>query len=149
MSRLLVIFVIAAASFGGSGAIDRRPDHIISFPDAGAELWVRVADSSDERSRGLMRVENLPPDEGMAFFWEEPVEATFWMKDTLIPLSIAFVDPDGRIITIADMEPCRADPCPTYAADGPFVLAVEANRGYFDEAGIVEGDRARLETVDA
>ena len=65
----------------------------------------------------------------------------------MIPLSIAFVGADDRIVTIEEMTPCHADPCPTYSADGPFVMAVEANRGFYDDAGIGVGDRAILEAA--
>ncbi len=62
------------------------------------------------------------------------------MKDTLIPLSIAFVGQDGRIVTLANMAPCRTDPCPTYSSREPYTLAVEANQGWFRDHGIHEGD---------
>jgi uncharacterized membrane protein (UPF0127 family) len=124
------------------------PDHVVTFSPGGARLDVSVAVTDDARRRGLMGVEALSPDEGMAFLWEGPVEASFWMKDTLIPLSIAFVGEDGRIVTIRDMEPCHGDPCPTYGADAPFVMAIEANAGYFDEAGIDTGHRAKLGARD-
>ena len=114
---------------------------------ARAQLDVGVADSSDERERGLMGVEDLGPNEGMAFVFDEPADGTFWMKETLIPLSIAFVDDAGTIVTVLEMEPCDVDPCPTYGADAPYVLAVEANEGYFDRMGIDEGHRARLEQL--
>lgn len=104
-------------------------------------LSVHVADTLEERARGLMGTEDLPADEGMAFAFAEPSTASFWMKDTLVPLSIAFVGPDGTIVTLANMAPCRADPCPTYSARAPYTLAVEANAGWFRDHGIHEGDR--------
>jgi uncharacterized membrane protein (UPF0127 family) len=90
----------------------------------------------------------LAPDDGMAFVFDDPVTTTFWMKDTLIPLSVAFVGEDGRVVSIADMEPCEADPCPTYAATGPYTLAVEANLGWFADHSVAAGDPARLEADD-
>ena len=66
------------------------------------------------------------------------------MKDTLIPLSIAFVDEAGRVIGMRDMQPCESDPCPTYGIDEPYVLAIEANLGWFDRAGIEVGDRVEV-----
>ena len=66
------------------------------------------------------------------------------MKDTLIPLSIAFWDDDGRIISILDMDPCDADPCPTYGPDEPFVGAVEVDRGGSRTDGVTVGDRVEL-----
>lgn len=92
-----------------------------------------------------MGVRSLPEDGGMAFVWTEPTETAFWMKDTLIPLSIAFVDDAGRIQAIREMRPCRSEPCPVYRSDGPFVLAIEANAGWFRRNGISVGDRATLE----
>jgi uncharacterized membrane protein (UPF0127 family) len=147
MRRTLAIVLFASLVSCGGNEPSTGPDHVVRFPGAEPVLHVRVADSDEERAQGLMGLDALPADEGMAFVWDEPVETTFWMKDTLIPLSIAFVGPDDRIVTIAEMTPCRADPCPTYAADAPFVLAIEADPGFFAGAGIVEGDRALLEAA--
>jgi uncharacterized membrane protein (UPF0127 family) len=150
MRKVLAIALLASlASLAACGGDDPSTelDHVVRFPGAGVTLHVEVADTDRERARGLMVVAELPPDEGMAFVWPEPVETTFWMKDTLIPLSIAFVGADDRIVTIAEMTPCPADPCPSYGADGPFVMAVEANRGFYADAGIGVGDRAILEAV--
>jgi uncharacterized membrane protein (UPF0127 family) len=115
-----------------------------------ARLDVWVADSSEERERGLMGVEDLGSNEGMAFVYEEPTVGTFWMKDTLIPLSIAFVD-DGRIIGIEEMTPCTEDSCPGWDAGGAeYDLAIEANAGWFAEHGVRVGDRAEVKaTADA
>jgi uncharacterized membrane protein (UPF0127 family) len=121
-----------------------RPASTVEFRDADARLFVEVAATPEDRRRGLMGVTELPADEGMAFLFDEPVSTSFWMKGTLIPLSIAFVGKDARVIGILDMEPCDADPCPTYGVDRPFVLAIEANVGWFEEHGVAEGDRAHL-----
>jgi uncharacterized membrane protein (UPF0127 family) len=88
---------------------------------------------------------SLAPDAGMAFLFEVPVEIPFYMKDTLIPLSIAFWDENLRIVAILDMTPCRADPCPDYFAPRPYLGAVEANRGFFTEHGIEVGSEVELE----
>jgi uncharacterized membrane protein (UPF0127 family) len=121
------------------------PTSRVTFDGSTAVLRVRVADDAGERRRGLMGVTRLGDEEGMAFVFEAPVEGGFWMKDTLIPLSIAFVDEGGRIVTIREMRPCAADPCPRYQAAEPYVLAIEANRGWFDRSGVEVGDRATLE----
>ena len=89
-----------------------RPPSTVTFEGADSLLYVDVADTPEERREGLMGVEDLPADEGMAFVFDEPVSSTFWMKDTLIPLSIAFVGEDDRVIGVLDMQPCEADPCP-------------------------------------
>lgn len=103
-----------------------------------------VARSPEEQAVGLMHRQSLAPDRAMLFPYDPPQPASFWMKNTLIPLSIAFVDEAGRVIEIRDMEPCAAEPCPMYGADAPFVLAVEANLGWFEEAGVEVGARAEL-----
>ena len=75
----------------------------------------------------------------MDFVFEEPVEATFWMKDTLIPLSIAFADAKGKIVKILNMKPCKADPCRVYDPGVGYRFALEVNRGVFKELGVTEG----------
>jgi len=95
-----------------------------------------------------MHVMALPPDDGMAFVFGGPVTDRFWMKDTLIPLSVAFVAQDGTVVSVSDMDPCTADPCPTYPASGPYTMAVEANLGWFHDHGVGAGTGARLETAD-
>ncbi|HSL12502.1 MAG TPA: DUF192 domain-containing protein [Actinomycetota bacterium] len=129
-------------------APSRQPASVLSIgTESGqpATLHVEIADDDDERARGLMGVDDLPVDQGMAFVWDEPVDAAFWMKDTLIPLSIAFWDTEGRVIAILDMEPCAEDPCRTYAPEEPFVGAVEANLGWFADHGVQVGDAVELE----
>jgi uncharacterized membrane protein (UPF0127 family) len=76
----------------------------------------------------------------MAFLFEGQTTGAFWMKDTLIPLSILFWRDDEQIIDILDMRPCRADPCPVYRASGPYVGAIEMNRGAFERLGVEVGD---------
>lgn len=146
MWRAIAAVVLVAAACGGSGGdgLPTRPSSIVSFDGTSASLRVAVADTPDARRRGLMGVERLAADEGMIFLFEEPVSRTFWMKDTPLPLSIAFVSGDGRIITIRDMEPCTGHSCPRYGADGPFTMAIEAHQGWFADHGIGVGDTARL-----
>lgn len=105
-------------------------------------LW--VADSDAERERGLMGRTSLPPDAGMVFRFPEPTDSGFWMKDTLLPLSIAFWGADGRIVAILDMEPCSADPCPIYRPGASYDTALEMRHGWFDEHGVEIGDRVEL-----
>ena len=78
-----------------------------------------VADSPEERRVGLMGVEALDEDGGMVFVFDGEQDGSFWMKDTLIPLSIAFWGDDGRLLDILEMEPCTADPCPSTRHERP------------------------------
>jgi uncharacterized membrane protein (UPF0127 family) len=91
--------------------------------------------------------QSLAPDAGMVFLEDGPTDATFWMKDTLISLSIAFWGLDGRIVDLKDMEPCRADPCPLYRSTATYVGAVEVSRGFFAQRGVRIGDLVRLTTT--
>ncbi|HSJ46486.1 MAG TPA: DUF192 domain-containing protein [Euzebyales bacterium] len=100
---------------------------------------VLVADEPSLRSTGLMRRTELADDAGMLFVFDEPTSGAFWMKDTLLPLSIAFVGSDGTVQQVLDMEPCAANPCPRYTPDDPYVRAVEANQGYFAAHDITVG----------
>jgi uncharacterized membrane protein (UPF0127 family) len=148
LAAMCLCLAVASCDAQETPAEPGDPGHGVSFTTSSggsARLDVRIADSDDERARGLMGVEDLGEHEGMAFVYDEPTTGSFWMKDTLIPLSIAFVDGSGTIVAVREMEPCTSDPCPTYGSDAPYVLAVEANEGYFDRAGIGVGDRAELE----
>ena len=107
-----------------------------------------VADSAEERRVGLMGVEALDEDGGMVFVFDGEQDGSFWMKDTLIPLSIAFWGEDGRLLDILEMAPCTADPCPTYSARAPYTHALEMNAHWFDDRGIEIGDRVEL-TIDS
>jgi uncharacterized membrane protein (UPF0127 family) len=148
--RRIGILVTAIAIFATGCALNEGeivdPGATIMFPGTSARLIVRVADSLAEQQRGLMGVDDLGPNQGMAFVYDEPTTSSFWMKDTLIPLSIAFVAEDGRIVAIEEMSPCEEqDPCPTWDSGGrPYTLAIEANAGWFAEHGVAVGDRARL-----
>ena len=149
MRSALVAFAALAALAGcttrGAGA-PSATGHLATatlvFDDT-ERLHVRVADTANARAEGLMNVTSLQPDDGMAFVWTETTTGTFWMKDTLIPLSIAFVSSDGTIVSTTEMQPCATDPCPTYAASAPYVMAIEANTGWFTDHGIGPGDRVR------
>ena len=81
---------------------------------------------------------------GMVFLFPEGTEGGFWMKNTFIPLSIAFFDERGRILRILDMEPCPGDPCPVYDPGVPYHGALEVERGMYERWGIERGDRIRV-----
>jgi uncharacterized protein len=138
--RSLCSLSLLVSCVGSAPGTDDPSTGTVTFV-GGASLDVRIADDDEERQRGLMGVTSLAADEGMAFEFSEPTDSSFWMRNTLIPLSIAFIGEDDRVVTVLEMEPCAAEPCPTYSPAGPYVLAVEANAGWFDEHGIDEGDR--------
>lgn len=105
---------------------------------------VEVAETPSQRELGLMNRDELAPEEGMVFVFDDDQTAGFWMKNTRIPLSIAFYDADGRIVRILDMEPCTADPCPVYEPGVAYRGALEVNQGAFRRWGVEAGDRITL-----
>lgn len=119
---------------------------VVVATDSGeVTLSVEVADTPEERSQGLMGRASLPERAGMLFrYADEEVPGSFWMKDTLVPLSIAFLDAAGRIVAILDMEPCLAEPCPLYDPGVPYRAALEVDRGAFARLGIEVGDAVTL-----
>lgn len=100
---------------------------------------VYVADDDATRKQGLMGVTDLPSDAGMVFLFPEDRDGGFWMKNTLLPLSIAFFDADGTVGAVLDMEPCEADPCPSYKPGVTYRGALEVNQGAFADIGLEEG----------
>ena len=108
------------------------------------EFCVWSADTAPLRSRGLMFVTDLGEADAMAFRYPTPHTGTFWMKNTVLPLSIAFFAPDGEFIASFDMEPCRADPCPNYRTPENFQVAVEVPQGDLARLGLVEGSILQL-----
>jgi uncharacterized membrane protein (UPF0127 family) len=142
----LLVGLVACSSPGSVPLPSMRVGAVVF--GGGDRLHVRIAETPTERSEGLMHVMALAPDDGMAFVFDGPVTDRFWMKDTLIPLSVAFVAQDGTIVSVSDMDPCTADPCPTYPASGPYTMAVEANLGWFHDHGVGVGSNARLEPAD-
>ena len=144
---VLTLALLAACSSAEPAAPEPQPSGpqmVISTQGGEVRVDVEVADEFDEQQTGLMGRESLDPGAGMAFVWTQEFSGSFWMKDTLIPLSIAFWDDRGRIVAILDMEPCEADPCPSYDPEVRFLGALEVNAGFFDEHGVEVGDRVEL-----
>jgi uncharacterized protein len=141
---LALAAVLALGLLSGCGG-EEGPRIVIVTPQGERTVAVEIADSEGERARGLMGRESLDADAGMVFVFPAETSGAFWMKNTLIPLSIAFYDENGRILRILDMEPCRRDPCPLYDPGVSYRGALEVNRGAFREWGVGEGDTLTLE----
>lgn len=111
-----------------------------------AQFSVEVADSPDERAKGLMFRQHLPRSAGMLFRYESPQAASFWMKNTLIPLDMLFADDTGRVRHIApdavpqDLTPIRGGP--------GILLVLEINGGLARRMGITEGSELRSPLLD-
>ena len=109
---------------------DPLPDFERGDITVAGETWrVALALTIDQRAQGLMNVTDLGDAEGMLFVFPFDTSNGFWMKDTLIPLEIAFFDSGGNLVTVLAMEPCEEDPCPTYSPGADYRYALEAPPG--------------------
>ena len=104
------------------------------------EITVEVAADAGSRRRGLMFRESLPEDHGMLFIFPHEQPLAFWMKNTPLPLSIAYADDEGRIVRIADMQPFELT---RVTSGAPARYALEMSQGWFARKGVVAGDLLR------
>jgi uncharacterized membrane protein (UPF0127 family) len=145
MLRPLALVTALAISLGlacGGGDGDATATIVVIGGEGeGVELTVELARTAGERSRGLMFREELAEDGGMLFVYVEDTEAGFWMKDTLIPLSIAFIAADGTILDVQDMEPLSEN---THRPPEPYRYGLEVNQGWFRKHGLGRGDRVEI-----
>jgi uncharacterized membrane protein (UPF0127 family) len=111
---------------------------VIQVKVAGHALRVEVAATTGQRASGLMFREKLARNDGMLFVFDDPGYHAMWMKNTPLPLSVAFIDGEGRILNVVDMEPQTLD---SHAAAGPARYAIETNKGWFRERRIKAGDK--------
>jgi hypothetical protein len=100
------------------------------------KAMAEVAITPEQRAVGLMHRFSLKPDHGMLFVFERPETQGFWMKNTFVPLSIAFIAADGRIVSIDDMKPQSEE---SHFSKGPALYALEMRKGWFAERGIGPG----------
>jgi uncharacterized protein len=101
-------------------------------------IQAEVATTDEERAAGLMFRKELATNAGMLFLFEQPAVHCFWMRNTPLPLSIAFIAEDGRIVNIADMKPQTIE---SHCSAKPVRYALEMNQGWFARRGIKEGSK--------
>jgi len=100
------------------------------------QMQVQVAATPDQRAIGLMHRAEMPQGEGMLFAFEQASQQCFWMKNTLLPLTAAFIADDGSIVNLADMKPQTTD---AHCSDQPVRWVLEMNQGWFAKRGIKAG----------
>ena len=136
MMRILASLLLAILPIVPLGAACAElPTRTLTI--GGHKLTVEVASTPQAMQTGLMNRFSLQPDHGMLFVFRKPQPLAFWMKDTYIPLSIAFVDARGRIINIEDMQPQDES---THWSKGMGLYAIEMRQGWFAAHGIAAGD---------
>jgi hypothetical protein len=134
--RKLLLVAAVALSAGAVHAQTALPE--VSLSIQGHKLTAEVASTDSSRTTGLMNRRMMPENRGMLFVFAYPQPQSFWMMNTYIPLSIAFVDEQGTIVNIADMKPLTTDPHPSTQ---PAKYALEMNQGWFAKRGIKAGAR--------
>jgi len=138
MNKLHHLIPILAGTCLAFAAISTFAQQPAKFPviqlTAGMHvIKAEVASNDAQREQGLMYREKMRQNEGMVFQFDSPVPVCMWMKNTLIPLSVAFIDDNGKIINIEDMEPKSTE---SHCARKPARYALEMNRGWFRQKNI-------------
>ncbi len=132
-ARLLGVTLLACAAAPSQAALPTADLTI-----GGHKIVAEIAATQDDRATGLMNRFSLQPDRGMLFVFERSEPLAFWMKNTYIPLSIAFIDESGRIVNIDDMAPQTEA---SHWSSAPSRYALEMRKGWFVQHGVKAGDR--------
>jgi len=135
---LVLIYTLANPS------VSEKENEISSVEILGKSINVEIADEYDELREGLMFRESLAEDSGMLFIFGDEEIRSFWMKNTLIPLDMIFIDENFVIVGIEGAVPCEEDPCPSYNSKKPAKYVLEVNAGYVKEVGIKIGDEVKF-----
>lgn len=148
---LLVILMLAScakAPLPPAAPATSEPQPRVIFPD-GFAVEVEIAADDATRAQGLMYRDRLRPGSGMLFIFPATGVNPFWMKNTLIPLDIIWIDGEKRIVTVThDVPPCKADPCPSYPPTGEALYVLEVAAGVAREHGLRAGEVLKFERLD-
>lgn len=138
---ILLIFLTALSCtlLIAMGVKDRLPTRMLSIGTA--EIEVEIADNTESRRTGLMKRKSMDENHGMLFIFESDQKLSFWMKNTLIPLSIAYIASDGEILEIYDMKPESLRPVESINS---VRYALEMNQGWFERNNVAPGDFLEL-----
>lgn len=122
-----------------------RADNVIELQLGRNILKTEVVYKPEDRQKGLMNRKDLKPDHGMIFVFEKEMKVSFWMKNTSIPLSIAYINKKGEILELYDLKPYSLESVPSRRSS--IIYALEVNRNYFLENNIEVGDYIDLEPL--
>jgi uncharacterized membrane protein (UPF0127 family) len=131
-------FALLLAACGGAAPETGQQPELIELRIGDAVVRVEIADTDATRSLGLMHRTELPENRGMLFVYPQSARLSFWMKNTLVPLDIAFIDRSGYIIDIQSMTPMSEE---SHRSPLPVPYALEVNRGWFERHGVRVYDR--------
>lgn len=137
---LIVLLVVSFTPFLTGTSCHPKPKSdlpVVALKVDGHEIWAEVANKESTRSSGLMFRQSMDWNNGMLFVFPDSATRAFWMKNTLIPLSIAFMDEKGVILNTPEMEPQNEE---SIWSKGPAKFALEMNGGWFTKEGVKPGD---------
>ena len=132
--------MLAALTFAGTTSAQTMPQKLPAI-SLGVGIYLinaEVAQTPDQRAIGLMNRSTMGVSDGMLFAFEAGATQCFWMKNTLLPLSIAFIGDDGAIVNIIDMKPQSLE---SHCSTKPVRFALEMNQGWFTKRGIKAGTK--------
>jgi uncharacterized protein len=137
---LLALFVSTAGYAPGAAAQDSPQMQLqrIKLSAGMHQIDAQLAQTPEQRQTGLMWRKDMPLHEGMLFIFEQPSQQCFWMKNTLLPLTAAFVADDGTIVNLEDMKPQTTEP---HCSTKPVRYVLEMNKGWFAKKGIKAGSK--------
>jgi uncharacterized membrane protein (UPF0127 family) len=146
---LLAVVLLIAGACGAAPSKATVTPNAASGPrivlPSGAVYRVELARTPDELAQGLMFRESLPEHTGMLFLFLDGGVHKFWMKNTMIPLDMVWMDPEGRVLFVSgETPPCRAEPCPTYGPDLPAASVLEMAGGLASLEKISVGSTIRF-----
>lgn len=139
----LVVFVLGASACGGDDDPDARFDVTVAQGDSHATVWVEVAATFRERQQGLMLRQELAEDAGMLFLFPRDGQVGFWMKDTYLPLDIAYISAAGEVLEVRHATPLDET---VLAPAQPYRYVLEVNQGWFERHGLGVGAKVTLPT---
>jgi uncharacterized membrane protein (UPF0127 family) len=144
---LLCAFKCGSATPPPAPAVAADAPQVI-FPDNFA-VKVEVASDDPTREQGLMYRNSLADDRGMIFFFPQNGEFSFWMKNTIIPLDMIWIDENRKIVHIAsNVPPCQADPCPSYPPGAPARYVLEVAAGVAAKHHLADGNILRFQGLE-
>jgi uncharacterized membrane protein (UPF0127 family) len=139
-----VAFSLTASLAGG-----QQPRYAsVDFPDR-SRVHAELATTEAERERGLMKRTSLGELDGMLFVFDAPGLHAFWMKDTLIPLDMLWLDGNGKVVSVAEsVPPCKTPQCPTYPPRAEASYVLEVNAGFAKKHSVRVGDTLSVTGID-
>jgi uncharacterized membrane protein (UPF0127 family) len=137
-ARLALISFLTIGQLAAASAEQPQKFDVVSLTAGINLIKAEVASAPAEREQGLMFREKMAPNDGMVFVFEGPADVCMWMKNTLLPLSVAFIDGEGKIVNIEDMRPQSLD---SHCAKKLVRYALEMNLGWFKQKNIKPGSK--------